>query len=186
MSAAGAAELDDAEEIPTIDGSPGTRTTIGEFARRLLTEQDYFGDRLLRQRGMRTPKMRILTPRSSEVQKLLQAVSAMVQGDVSFLREEPADGAPSIMRLADAVDTSKWSVKRGAFSVFGIRFEIKQDVPRKRSQFDKDPDKWCTDNSCKERLERYIRETVRPRLGDVECAVETRADGSLDAIIAAL
>ena len=31
-----------------IDGTPATRTTIGEFARRLLTDQDYFGDRLPR------------------------------------------------------------------------------------------------------------------------------------------
>merc|ERR1719327_609208 len=39
--------LGDKEEF-TIDGTPSTRTTFGEYVRRLLTDQDYFGDRLPR------------------------------------------------------------------------------------------------------------------------------------------
>lgn len=39
--------LDDKETF-NIDGSPNTATTVGQFCRRLLTDQDYFGDRLPR------------------------------------------------------------------------------------------------------------------------------------------
>jgi len=39
--------LNDKEEF-TIDGTAQTKTTFGEYARRLLTDQDYFGDRLPR------------------------------------------------------------------------------------------------------------------------------------------
>lgn len=42
-----APHLADKEEF-NIDGTPATKTTIGAFARRLLTDQDYFGDRLPR------------------------------------------------------------------------------------------------------------------------------------------
>jgi len=39
--------LNDKEEF-MIDGTPATKTTVGEFVRRILTDQDYFGDRLPR------------------------------------------------------------------------------------------------------------------------------------------
>lgn len=39
--------LGDQEEF-TIDGTAATKTTIGDFVRRLLTDQDFFGDRLPR------------------------------------------------------------------------------------------------------------------------------------------
>lgn len=39
--------LGDREEF-CIDGTPATKTTIGEFVRRILTDQDFFGDRLPR------------------------------------------------------------------------------------------------------------------------------------------
>uniref|UniRef100_A0A7S0LDY6 Pre-mRNA-splicing factor 38 n=1 Tax=Coccolithus braarudii TaxID=221442 RepID=A0A7S0LDY6_9EUKA len=39
--------LGDMEELQ-IDGTPSTKTSIGDFARRLLTDQDFFGDRLPR------------------------------------------------------------------------------------------------------------------------------------------
>jgi len=39
--------INDREEF-CIDGTPATKTTIGEYVQRLLTDQDYFGDRLPR------------------------------------------------------------------------------------------------------------------------------------------
>lgn len=39
--------LKDKEEF-MIDGTPATKTTMGDYVRRLLTEQEYFGDRLPR------------------------------------------------------------------------------------------------------------------------------------------
>ena len=36
--------LGDKEEF-MIDGTPATKTSFGEFVRRVLTDQDYFGDR---------------------------------------------------------------------------------------------------------------------------------------------
>jgi hypothetical protein len=38
----------DAKDALMIDGTPATATTIGQFCRRLMTDQDYFGDRLPR------------------------------------------------------------------------------------------------------------------------------------------
>eukprot|EP00316_Scyphosphaera_apsteinii_P005499 CAMPEP_0119320504 /NCGR_PEP_ID=MMETSP1333-20130426/52640_1 /TAXON_ID=418940 /ORGANISM="Scyphosphaera apsteinii, Strain RCC1455" /LENGTH=269 /DNA_ID=CAMNT_0007327237 /DNA_START=43 /DNA_END=852 /DNA_ORIENTATION=- len=70
--------LGDKEEF-TIDGTSSTKTTIGEFAKRLLTDQDFFGDRL--------PRIPVLMQRQ---------IDANVKAWEAEQAKLPAQPAPSV------------------------------------------------------------------------------------------
>ena len=73
----------DTEEF-NIDGSPATKTTIGDYCRRLLTDQDYFGDRL--------PRIPVLVQRQIDA-----SLKAMAEGKpVGLQGSDPTASEPSM------------------------------------------------------------------------------------------
>jgi len=63
--------LTDAEEF-NIDGSPASRTTVGQYVIRLLTDQEYFGDRL--------PRIPVLVQRNIDANLKLLAEGRLSRG----------------------------------------------------------------------------------------------------------
>uniref|UniRef100_A0A7S4ET65 Pre-mRNA-splicing factor 38 n=1 Tax=Chrysotila carterae TaxID=13221 RepID=A0A7S4ET65_CHRCT len=79
--------IDDKEQF-CIDGTPATKTTIGEYVRRLLTDQDYFGDRL--------PRLPVLVQRQIDANLKAkdtgQPLEAVIDADRKRGREEEKRG----------------------------------------------------------------------------------------------
>ena len=77
---------------------------------------------------------------------ILSAAEASLKAEVTFSSEESGfrELAPG-----EAVDPNDWSIKRGAFFVFGNRFEIKFDMPRKGRKGDAATDKWVKENTSR-------------------------------------
>ena len=85
--------LGDPEEF-MIDGTPATKTTFGEFVRRILSDQDYFGDRL--------PRMPVMLCRqiAANIQQWQETGTLPAEaGAAASSSAAPPPGAPPVSYL---------------------------------------------------------------------------------------
>ena len=81
----------------------------------------YFGDRILKQLGARTPAFRFLKPDDAEVAEIRNCVGNLFESEVTF-----SDGA-KIEKYTDRFSKKiMWRLSKGKFSVFGNTIAIEQ------------------------------------------------------------